>query len=473
MYVPRRVIIGSLMFFAAVLEKFIRVALSMAIIPISAEYGWDKATEGLVLSAFFIGYTILQIFGGMAAGKFGGKTVFGLSISLGCPFVIAFPFCAQILALGVLCQFFCGLFHSFIYPSAYNLIALWFPKYEKGTFISVLNAGSVIGTITSWGLAPVIISNFGWQSLFYIAGGAGILWAVPWFLFTLDSPSSEGTTCFPVSPEELDYITSNQDKIAQGSGGASVPWKKLLSQPPMIVLTMVNFANNNGFYILMSWLPTYYKTSFEVDLQMVGIYSLLPNLFFPVILIVVGVCSEKLVQRKILSAITVRKICQSVSFGVPSTAFLLISYLDLSLEWTLVLVVFAVSFMGFSAGGYQPNFLDLSPKYVSSLVAFSNALGSLPGIFGVFLTGYILQVSDNDWSIVFTMTTSLYLFTLFLYLIFAKSDRIDLFEFEEDEQEYLLSGKNGRDNTSRTGTSDEKSDNISSSSSKNKNDTFI
>lgn len=41
-----------------------RSNMSTAIIPMSQDLGWDKAYQGVVLSAFFLGYATTQILGG-------------------------------------------------------------------------------------------------------------------------------------------------------------------------------------------------------------------------------------------------------------------------------------------------------------------------------------------------------------------------------------------------------------------------
>mgnify|MGYP001801869379 CR=1 FL=1 len=42
----------------------------------TGEIEWNKTTQGWVLSAFYLGYLITQTFGGVLAGRYGGKLVF-------------------------------------------------------------------------------------------------------------------------------------------------------------------------------------------------------------------------------------------------------------------------------------------------------------------------------------------------------------------------------------------------------------
>lgn len=46
----------------------------------SGEFSWVPSTQGLVLGAFFYGYTFTQIPGGALAERFGGKWPFGFGL---------------------------------------------------------------------------------------------------------------------------------------------------------------------------------------------------------------------------------------------------------------------------------------------------------------------------------------------------------------------------------------------------------
>jgi ACS family sodium-dependent inorganic phosphate cotransporter len=53
----------------------LQVNLSVAIIPMSHQYGWNSSTAGLVQSSFFWGYAMSQLPGGWLAKLFGGRFV--------------------------------------------------------------------------------------------------------------------------------------------------------------------------------------------------------------------------------------------------------------------------------------------------------------------------------------------------------------------------------------------------------------
>jgi MFS family permease len=67
-----------------------------------------------------------------------------------------------------------------------------------------MNSGGILGMVLSWGVSPLLIDKLGilsqrvplnllgWQSLFFISGGAGILWLGPWLFFTTETPEYPG-----------------------------------------------------------------------------------------------------------------------------------------------------------------------------------------------------------------------------------------------------------------------------------------
>jgi ACS family sodium-dependent inorganic phosphate cotransporter len=67
--------------FCAVFVCYIdRVNISVAIIPMAEDFGWDEGTQGLVLSFFYFGYLVTQFLGGSLADRFGGKAILAIGV---------------------------------------------------------------------------------------------------------------------------------------------------------------------------------------------------------------------------------------------------------------------------------------------------------------------------------------------------------------------------------------------------------
>jgi len=191
----------------------------------------------------------------------------------------------------------------------------------------------------------------------------------------------------------------------------------------------------------MSWLPTYYGTTFNLELELVGFYCLIPMPILVSVLYISGASADKLAFHNILSLKTVRRIFQSLSLGLPAIAFFVLGLIDLPLLATTVCITISFASLGLGAGGKDANFIDLSPKYTSSLFAFANVVGSLPGIVGVYLTGWILEETRDNWSVMFLLTGGMCVVAVILWVIFLRTDPID---FDCKEDDYLLEKKEQR-----------------------------
>src|SRR5512137_1739781 len=79
---PRRYTVVVLFALATALCYVDRVNISIAIIPLARDKGYDAASKGLVLSSFFWGYLWPQMLGGWVADRFGGKRVLAAGVAL-------------------------------------------------------------------------------------------------------------------------------------------------------------------------------------------------------------------------------------------------------------------------------------------------------------------------------------------------------------------------------------------------------
>ena len=93
-YWPRRFTLVGLCFLSTFVCYIDRVNISVAIIPMSEEFGWDVRTQAAILSSFYVGYLVMQIYGGRLADKFGGKLVLGSGVLIWSLFTIMTPWAA-------------------------------------------------------------------------------------------------------------------------------------------------------------------------------------------------------------------------------------------------------------------------------------------------------------------------------------------------------------------------------------------
>jgi ACS family sodium-dependent inorganic phosphate cotransporter len=77
----------------------------------------------------------------------------------------------------------------------------------------------------------------------------------------------------------------------------------------------------------------------------------------------------------------------------------------------------------FALSGFGSNHLDIAPRYAGALMGLSNTAGTLPGVIGVAVTGYILEATGS-WPLVLGVAASLYVAGGIVWLMFSTGERL-------------------------------------------------
>jgi ACS family sodium-dependent inorganic phosphate cotransporter len=116
----------------------------------------------------------------------------------------------------------------------------------------------------------------------------------------------------------------------------------------------------------------------------------------------------------------VRKLMQTVGFLGGAAALLAIGQVH-TVALAIALMCAALGFGSLALSGFASNHLDIAPRYAGALMGLSNTAGTLPGVIGVTVTGYILEATGS-WALVFGIAAGLYLAGAVVWLAFARGD---------------------------------------------------
>src|SRR5579871_2188394 len=72
--------VTALCMLALLISYIDRSTISVASIAMQKQFAWTETTKGYVLSAFFVGYMLLQTATATLANRFGGKPVLGVAV---------------------------------------------------------------------------------------------------------------------------------------------------------------------------------------------------------------------------------------------------------------------------------------------------------------------------------------------------------------------------------------------------------
>ena len=105
------------------------------------------------------------------------------------------------------------------------------------------------------------------------------------------------------------------------------------------------------------------------------------------------------------SATFVRKLMQAISlFGGALALLLLVNAPNVTAA--VVLMCCVTGFSAFAMSGFAANPFDIAPRHADVIWGVSNAIATLPGVFGVYLTGWLLD-RTGDFAAPFLLTAGL------------------------------------------------------------------
>ena len=77
-----------------------------------------------------------------------------------------------------------------------------------------------------------------------------------------------------------------------------------------------------------------------------------------------------------------------------------------------------------SHSGYWANIIELSPTRAGFVLGVSNTIGNIPGIYGNYITGWVLSTTGGSWPIVFSIAILHWVAGTVVYTGWASTDEI-------------------------------------------------
>ena len=209
-----------------------RGTLPTALHLIQGDLNLDERQLGILLSAFFWTYTLVQIPVGWLAERFGAHRV--LAVGLG------------VWAVATLCV---GLAHSFPvllglrlllgigesvgFPCVTKLIAAVVSVKNLGTANGVVAFAYLFGPAVGTFLGGMLMAHYGWRAAFVVFGGLSLLWLVPWSRVKLPA------------------------RAVRRSDADKPNLRTILKQTSLWGTVLGLFSSNYTFYFMLTWLPFY------------------------------------------------------------------------------------------------------------------------------------------------------------------------------------------------------------------------
>lgn len=346
--------------------------VSTAIIPIAEKFNLDSGQTGMIMSAFFLGYSLMQIPGGWLADKIGAKKVLMLSLAIISIFSYAFGAVSSLMLFMVI-RFFTGIGHGGYPPSCSKSIATNFPQ-ERRTFVqSLILSTSGIGGILAFTIGTNLI-NANWR-YGYIA--LGTLFAVALMLVAIFVP--------------------NQPAVTNSAGKSSQPavkFSQVITNRNVLVLFVAMLLLNFLLYGNMSWLPSFLTQKFSLDITTVG-YLLAVNAVFQT---VATMFAGALLSKLFLGKERIFIVGATIISAILILLFVLSNNLVLSM--ICMIVVSMVSVSAFTAIFTWPHKI-MDSSTIGSSIGIINTGGTLGGFLAPSILGQLIKMSDGSFTLAF------------------------------------------------------------------------
>ncbi|XP_015121653.1 solute carrier family 17 member 9 [Diachasma alloeum] len=386
-----------------------RTSVPLLVPVISKEKQWSKADSGMILSSFFWGYTLTQVASGYMSDRIGGHKIMWIA-ALGWSFttftlpnvIEEFTDSDHHVEIIAMARTITGAFQGMHFPSVISLTSQHLDESERASFFGLLTSGSALGTLLTGSLGSYLLVKFSWAVVFQVLGSLGLLWTL--FLY-------------------YQSLTAQRRRIISRSFGESksknLPWRELWSKPPFWSCVFAHACQNNCFFVLLSWMPTYFHDTFpDVPSWMVNMIpwlSLLPCTFVGKIL------SERLITTG-YTVTTTRKIVETICFATQTINLLILATVQ-TFQAAMLCLMFIIGGTGFHNTAIAVNPSDLAPKHSGSVFGLMNSVGAVPGFLGVYLAGCILHMT-HSWAAVFILTAFIDILGCVVYLTFGSGQAI-------------------------------------------------
>lgn len=245
---------------------------------IKAEFTLDNAQLGLIMSLFFIGYTVTQIPSGIMGDKIGRKKILVPSFLVFGIFMVITGLMPSYF-LFVIAWVIVGLAQGVFYGPQYALSSEAIPEKNITLGSALINSGMAFGTSIGYFISSISVSEMGmsWRIPFYIMAVPILIIAFLMYRIIKERPRKQVQQDENIAPFKMSSLFKNRN---------------------LILAYIIIFCSIYGFFMIITWLPYYLESERGINgAQVAFVASLVPwaaipgSLFFSWL-------SDKLGRRK-------------------------------------------------------------------------------------------------------------------------------------------------------------------------------
>jgi MFS family permease len=344
----------------------------------------DSSQLGWVFSAFGWAYLCLQVSGGWFSDRFGARltlAVCGLVWSISTIMIGAVGGFAALIAYRVVL----GLGEGATFPTATRALSDWTPPNLRGYVQGLTHSFARLGNAITPPLVAWLIKATSWRESFVVLGCASLTWAVVWWLYFRDDPAQHRG----VKAYELAALPSYAARMSKKK--EPVPWGALAKR--MAPVTAVYFCYGWTLWLYLTWLPSYFKNTYNMDLKKSALFS--AGVFFAGVIgdTAGGVISDYILRRTGDRNLARRNVI--IAGFLCSFGFMLPVLLSRNLTLVPICLSAAFFFAEITIGPFWAIPMDIAPRYSGSASGLMNIGSALAAAVSPLVAGYVIKWTKN------------------------------------------------------------------------------
>jgi MFS family permease len=362
------VIVWILLIFAWAANFVIRIGFSALLPSIIDELGLSYTRAGLLASAFFYAYVLMQIPSGLLGDRFGRRRILLLGL-LGGALAAGLTGLAGSFTALCLARALTGAFQGSLFSNDRAIIATVTPPDRIGFGQGVSFSGPGIGLTFGLVIGGLLVEIVPWRTVMMLFGLGPIVAAL---LIARYIPAP------PAPPTRV--------PVAQRL-------RSLASNGRLCVLALVGLCAIGDQFILATWAPLFFAEVGVADAGRAGTYAALQGIAASLGMIASGWAHDRLVERGYgsksvivagLSGLAASMLAMAVVIGQRSIP-------------GLAVVLFVAAFFCWSIWGAVYTVLArlVRPEELGTAFGFSNSISFLGAILGPIATGWARDLTGS------------------------------------------------------------------------------
>lgn len=329
----------------------------------------SDSQRGLMNSAFFWSYALLQIPAGWLVDRLGVKYPYAFSFLFWSLTAAATGFARSLTQLFAL-RLLLGAGEAVVAPASLRWIRMNIDERQRGLAMGIYMAGTKIGPAIGAPIAAFLIAAYGWQTMFFLTGLVSMVWLIPWLLL----------------------VPGDKAKPAASRSAASrsdAPFWHVMKTPEIWGIILGTFAYSCYLYFCLTWLPSYFNEHRNLPLKLIGIYTMFSFTGMAVMTIASGWAADRLIARG-GDPLTVRK--KFTMAGLVLAATEVFGVTAGSAEMALFFAIFSLAGLGVATANYWALTQTVVPgTAIGRIGGLQNTASNLAGVAAPIMTGWLIQ----------------------------------------------------------------------------------